>query len=104
MIKQEMARLNINILEISELKWMGIGEFNSDNHYIYYCVQESFLRNGATFIVNKSPKCSTWVGPQKWQNDLNLFVLYSQQKQDLELTVAQIMNSLLQNSALNWRK
>ena len=44
-VKQEMARMNINILEISELKWMGVGEFNSDDHYIYYFGQESFRRN-----------------------------------------------------------
>ena len=45
-VKQEMARVNINILEGSELKWTGMGEFNSDDHYIYYCGQESFRRNG----------------------------------------------------------
>ena len=50
---QEMARLNIDILEISELKWMGIGEFNSDDHYIYYCGQESLRSNGVAFIINK---------------------------------------------------
>ena len=50
-VKQEMARLNINILGISELKWMRIGEFNTDDHYIYYCGQESFIRNG---VVNES--------------------------------------------------
>ena len=52
-IKQEMARVNINILGISELKWAGIGEFNSDDHYIYYRGQESFRRNGVALIVNK---------------------------------------------------
>ena len=46
-VKQEMPRVNINMLEISELKWTGMGGFNSDNHYIYYCGQESFRRNGA---------------------------------------------------------
>src|SRR5574337_230815 len=51
--KQEMARLNIDILEISKLKWTGMGEFNSDDHYIYYCVQESLRRNGVAIIVNK---------------------------------------------------
>ena len=51
--KQEMARVNVNILGISELKWMGMGGFNSDNHYIYYCGQESLRRNGAAIIVNK---------------------------------------------------
>ena len=58
-VKQEMARVNINILGISELKWTGVGEFNSDDHYIYYCGQESLRRNGVVIIVIKSPKCST---------------------------------------------
>ena len=52
-VKQEMARVNINILGISELKWTGMGKFNSDNHYIYYCGQESLRRNGVALIVNK---------------------------------------------------
>ena len=51
--KQEMARVNINILGISELKWTGMGEFNSDDHYIYYCGQESLRRNGVVIMVNK---------------------------------------------------
>ena len=51
--KQEKARVNINILGISELKWTGMGEFNSDDHYIYYCGQESLRRNGIAIIVNK---------------------------------------------------
>ena len=53
-VKQEMARVNINILGISELKWTGMGEFNSDDHDIYYCGQESLRRNGLAIIVNKS--------------------------------------------------
>ena len=52
-IKQEMARVNINILGISELKWTGLGEFNSDDNYIYYCGQESLRRNGVAIIVKK---------------------------------------------------
>ena len=52
-VKQEMARVNIDILGISELKWTGMGEFNSDDHYIYYCGQESLRRNGLTIMVNK---------------------------------------------------
>ena len=52
-VRQEMARVNINILGISELKWMGTGKFNSDDHYIYYCGQESLRRNGVTLMVNK---------------------------------------------------
>ena len=53
MVKQEMARVNVDILGISELKWTGMGEFNSDDHYIYYCGQESFRRNEVAIIVNK---------------------------------------------------
>ena len=52
-IKQEMTRVNINILGISKLKWTGISEFNADDHYIYYCGQESLIRNGVAIIVNK---------------------------------------------------
>ena len=51
-VKQEMARVNVNILGISELKWTGMGEFNSDEHYIYYCGQESLRRNGVAIIAN----------------------------------------------------
>ena len=51
-VKQEMARVNIDILGISKLKWTGMGEFNTDDHYIYYCGQESLRRNGEAIIVN----------------------------------------------------
>ena len=53
MVKQEMARVNVNILGISKLRWTGMGELNSDDHYIYYCGQESLRRNGVAIIVNK---------------------------------------------------
>ena len=52
-VKKEMARVSINSLGISELKWSGMGEFNSDDHYIYYCGQKSLRRNGVAIIVNK---------------------------------------------------
>ena len=52
-VKQEMARVNIDVLGISELKWTGMGEFNSDGHYIYYCGKKSFRRNGVAIMVNK---------------------------------------------------
>ena len=65
-VKQEVARVNIEILGISELKWTEMSEFNSDDHYIYYCGQESLRRNGVATIVNKkSPKCSSWMESQK---------------------------------------
>ena len=52
-VKQEMARVNVDILGISELKWTGMGEFNSDDHYIYYCGQECLRINGVAIMVNK---------------------------------------------------
>ena len=64
-VKQETARVNIDILGISKLKWTGMGDFNSDDHYIYYCGQESLRRNGVALLVNKKSKCSTWVQSQK---------------------------------------
>ena len=64
-VKQEMVRVNINVLGISELKWTRMGEFNSDDHYIYYCGQEPTRRNGIALIFNRSPNCSTWVQSQK---------------------------------------
>ena len=70
MVKQEMARVNVYILGISELKWTGMGEYNSDDHYNYYCGQESLRRNGVAIMVNK---CSTWMQSQKRQNDLCSF-------------------------------
>ena len=65
-----MARVNIDILGISELKWTGMREFNSGEHYIFYCGQECLRRNGVAIIVNKNLKCNTWVQSQKGQNDL----------------------------------
>jgi len=64
-VKQEMARVNTDISVISKLRWTGMGEFNSDDHYIYYYRQESLRRNGVAIIVNKSPKCSTWMQSKK---------------------------------------
>ena len=55
-VKQEMASVSINILGISKLKWTGMSEFNSDNHYIYYCGQESLRKSGVAIIVNKESK------------------------------------------------
>ena len=52
-VNQEMARVNVDVLEISKLRWTGMGEFNSDDHYIYYCGQESLRRNGVAIMVSK---------------------------------------------------
>ena len=73
-VKQEMARVNVNILGISELKWTGMGGFNSDDHYIHYYGQESLRRNGVVIIVNKSPKCSTWKQSQNDWTEWSLFI------------------------------
>ena len=70
-VKQEMARVNVDILGISELNWTGMGEFNSDDHYIYYCGQESLRSNGVAIMVNK--RCCTWMQSQKRQNGLCSF-------------------------------
>ena len=72
-VKQEMARVNINILVINELKLTGMGKFNSDDHYIYYCGQESLRRSGIAIRVNENLKCSTWMQSQNQQNDLCSF-------------------------------
>ena len=73
-VKQEMARVNVDILGISELKWTGMDEFNSDDHYIYYCGQESLRRNGVVIMVNKRVRNAVpWMQSQKRQNDLCLF-------------------------------
>ena len=72
-VKQEMVGVNVDILGINELRWTGMGIFNSGDHHIYYCGQESLRRNGLAIMVNKSPKCSTWMQSQKRQNDLCSF-------------------------------
>ena len=85
-IKQEIARVKVHILGISELKWMQMGEFNSDDHCIYYCGQESLRRNGVAIIVKKrSQECSTWMQSQKGRNDLCSFP-----RQIIHITVIQV--------------
>ena len=74
MVKQEMARMNVDILGISELKWTGMGEFNSDDHYIYYCGQESLRRNGVAIIVNK--RVQNVVLGYSLKNDRMIFVRF----------------------------
>ena len=65
-VKQEMARVNVDILGVSKLKWTGMGEFNSDDRYIYYCRQESLRRNGAAIIVSKRVQNAIiWMQSQK---------------------------------------
>ena len=79
-------RFSLLILGVSKLKWTGVGEFNSDDHYIYYYGQESLRRNGIAIIVKKkSPKCSIWMQSQKRQNDL-----CSLPRQTIQITVIQV--------------
>ena len=86
-VKQEMARVNIDILGISELKWTGIGEFNSDNHYIYYCGQKSLRRNG---VVNKTVQNA--VLGCNLKNDRMISVCF--QGKPFNITVIQAYDSL----------
>ena len=72
-IKYKMTTVNVDILGISELKWTGKSEFNSDDNYIYYCGQEYLRRTGIATLVNKSLKCCTWMQSQKQQYDLCSF-------------------------------
>ena len=88
-IKQEMARINVNILGISELKWTGMGEFKSDNHYIYYCGQESLRRNRVAIMVNK--KVRNAVLECNLKNDRMISVRL--QGKPLNITVIQVYPS-----------
>ena len=73
-VVKQMARVNVDILGISELKWTGMGDFNSDDHYIYYSGQESLRRNGVAIIINKNSETKEfWMQSQKRQNDLYSF-------------------------------
>ena len=84
-VKQDMARVNVNMLGISELKWTGMGEFNSDDHYIYYCGQESLRRNGVANMVNKRARNS--VLGCNLKNDRMISVLF--QGKPFNITVIQ---------------
>ena len=75
-IKQEMISVNMDIIGISELKWTGMGEFNSDDHSIYYFGQESLRRNGVALIVNKSQKGSTWLQPPFARQTIQQYSVY----------------------------
>ena len=87
-VKQEMARVNIDILEISKLKWTGMGEFNSDDHYIYYCGQESLRRNGVALIVNKRVRNNTVFGCNLKNNRM---ISVSFQGKPFNITVSQVI-------------
>ena len=84
-VKQEMARVNVDILGISELKWTGMGEFNSDDHYIYYCGQESLRRNGVAIMVNKRVQNAVLGVSLKNDKMISLFP-----RQTIHITVIQV--------------
>jgi len=86
-VKQETARVNVDILGISELKWTGMGEFNSDDHYIYYCGQESLRRNGIAIMVNK--KVQNTVLGCNLKNDKMISVCF--QGKSFNITVIQVL-------------
>ena len=86
-VKPEMARVNIDILGISELKWAGMGEFNSDDHYIYYCGQESLRRNGVALIVNQRVQNAVLGGSLK--SDRMILVCF--QDKPFNVTVIQVL-------------
>ena len=93
-VKQEMIRVNVDILGVSELKWTGMGEFDSDDHYIYYCRQESLRRNGVAIMVNKRvKKRRTWKQSQKQQNDFCSF--------PFNIKVIQVYAPMLKKLTLN---
>ena len=84
-VKQEVARVTIDVLRISEVKWTGMHEFNSDDHYIYYCRQESLRRNGVVLIVNNRVQCSIAFN---LKNDRMISVHF--QGKPLNITVIQV--------------
>ena len=85
-VKQEMARVNIDILGISKLKWTGLGEFNSDDHYIYYCRQESLRRNGAAILFNKRVRNAVLGGNLKNNRMISVYF----QGKPFNITVIQV--------------
>ena len=99
-VKQEMAKVNVDILGISELKWTGMGEFNSDDHYIYYCGQESLRRNGVAIMVNKRvwnavPGCNL-------KNDRIIFVRFQGTPFNITVIQAYAPTSNAEEAEVEW--
>ena len=99
-VKQEMARVNVNILGISELKWTGMGEFNSDDHYIYYCGQESLRGNGVAIIVNKRFQNTVLGGNLK--NDRMISVCFQGEPFNTMVIQAYAPNSNAEEAKVEW--
>ena len=99
-IKQEIARENIDILGISELKWTGMNEFKSDDHYIYYCRQESLRRNGVTIIVNKRVQ-GTILGCSL-KNDRMISVRFQGKPFNIPVIQVYALNSKAEEAEVEW--
>ena len=99
-VKQETARVNVDVLGISELKWTGMGEFNSDDHYIYYCGQESLRRNGVAIMVNKRVRNAVLGCDLK--NNRKIFVRF--QGKPFSITVIQVyaLSSNAEEAEVEW--
>ena len=99
-VKQEMARVNVDILGISELKWTGMGEFNSDDHYIYYCGQESLRRNGVAIMVNK--RVQNAVLGCKLKNNRMSSVLFQSKPFNITVIQAYAPTSNVEEAEVEW--
>ena len=99
-VKQEMARVNLDILGISELKWTGMGEFNSDDHYIYYCGQESLRRNGVAIMVNK--RVQNAVLGRNLKNDRMISVHFQAKPFNITVIQAYAPNSNTEEAEVEW--
>ena len=99
-VKQEMARVNVDILGLSELKWTGMGEFNSDDHYIYYCGQESLRRNGVAIMVNK--RVQNAVLGCNPQNDRMIFVHFQGKPFNIMVIQVYVPTSNAKETEVEW--
>ena len=99
-VKQEMARVNIDILGISELRWAGMGEFNSDDHYIYYCGQESLRRNGVVIMVNR--RVQNAVLECNLKNDRMISVCFQGKPFNITLIQAHAPTSNIKEVEVEW--
>ena len=99
-VKQEMARVNIDILGISELKWSGMGEFNSDDHYIYFCGEESLRRNGVAIMVNKRVRNAVLGCDLK--NDRMISVRFQGKPFDIMVIHIYVLTSNAEESEVEW--
>ena len=99
-VKQEMARGNVNILGIRELKWTEMGEFNSDDHYIYYCGQESLRRNGVAIIVNKRVRNA--VLGCNLKNDRMIFVHFQDKPFNITVIQSYALTSNAEEAEVEW--